>query len=76
MLVGIVGLTDVAVVFVANVPDKPEQLQVNVCVKLELALVIVMVDVEPIFPFVAVTVDFRGIVFKVNEPLPVLLIVE
>ena len=46
---------------------------VKVCVNEEDALVIVIVDAEPIFALVADTVDARGIVSRVCVPLAVTL---
>ena len=60
-------------VFVAMVPVAVPKEYVSVCVNEDDALVIVIVDAEPIFAFVADTVDALGIVVSVCVPLAVAL---
>ena len=60
-------------VFVAMVPVAVPKEYVSVCVNEDDALVIVIVDAEPIFTFVADTVDALGIVVSVCVPLAVAL---
>ena len=54
----------VSEVLVAIVPDKSSKLYFNVCVKLVLALLILIVVALPIFASAQVTLEVLGIVLK------------
>ena len=71
-----VQLTEVDVVFVAIVPVRSPNVYVNVCVKLELALLILIVTALPILPLPHDTVDFLAIVSNVNDLDPVQLTLD
>ena len=71
----ITGQPDFATIYISYVPNKKMveskslKLYFNVCVKLALALLILIVVALPIFPSAQVILEARGIVVSVTVPL-------